>query len=358
MALRGLNSQYIAAEGSNAALLADRAEPLSNAEAAAMTADTLNGRSLRGWRVDWSSHAGVSFKAALRAGRQAGFRKADIVSLESERQPHEMAKDNLSWYLDDGRGVGIYRHVAELPPTHVLVENECAVLRPAASKADQTAEHFGNQPIYLPVVRDDVNNAALALAALERTHVVAGAARKTAPLFVADAAGTPLTCDDVDRMFSALASAALPAAAAKRRSFHSCRVFAASCHKAHDEPDEMIQALVRWRTAASLKIYARINPRDYAARVRRMSQTDVDSTISAHLPSICDSELHANIGPVVATLASGVDIADSCDIYESDGDDDDAAPPEEQSAQSPRRRLLTPALLAAPLARRHASAVR
>ena len=96
MALRGLNSQYIAAEGSNAALLADRAGPLSNAEAAAMTADTLNGRSLRGWRVDWSSHAGISFKAALRTGRQAGFRKADIVSLETERQPHEMAKDNLS----------------------------------------------------------------------------------------------------------------------------------------------------------------------------------------------------------------------------------------------------------------------
>ena len=330
MALRGLNSQYIAAEGSNAALLADRAEPLSNAEAAAMTADALDGRSLRGWRVDWSSHAGVSFKAALRAGRQAGFRKADIVSLETERQPHEMAKDNLSWYLDDGRGVGTYRHVAELPPAHVLVENECAVMRPAASKADPTAEHFGNQPIYLPVVRGDVNNAASALAVLERTDVVTGAARKTAPLFVADAAGTPLTCGDVDRMFGALAFAALPAAAARRRSFHSCRVFAASCHKAHDEPDEMIQALVRWRTSASLKIYARINPRDYAARVRRMSQTDVDSTISAHLPSICDSDLHANIGPVVATLASGVDIADSCDVYDSDDDDDETAPPEEQ----------------------------
>ena len=327
MALRGLNSQYIAAEGSNAALLADRAEPLNNAEAAAMTADSLDGRSLRGWRVDWSSHAGVSFKAALRAGRQAGFRKADIVSLESERQPHEMAKDNLSWYLDDGRGVGVYRHVAELPPAHALVDNECAVLRPAASKADPTAEHFGNQPIYLPVVRDDMNNAALALAALERTHVVTGADRKTAALFVADADGTPLTCDDVDRMFSALASAALPAAAAKRRSFHSCRVFAASCHKAHDESDEMIQALVRWRTSASLKIYARINPRDYAARVRRMSQTDVDSTISAHLPSICDSELHANIGPVVETLASGVDIADICEVYESDDDDEEPAPP-------------------------------
>ena len=80
----------------------------------------------------------------------------------------------------------------------------------------------------------------------------------------------------------------------------------------------MIQALCRWRTAASVKIYARINPRDYAARVRRMSQTDVDSTISAHLPSICDSELHANMGPVVNVLTSCTDVADTCDVYVSD----------------------------------------
>ena len=259
LALRGLKAQYIAAEGPNSALLAGRAEPLANAEAAAMTDGSLHGRSLRGWTADWRAHTGVSFKAALRTGRQAGFRKAGIESLDSERQAHEMARDNLSWYLDDGRGVGVYRHVAELPPTHILVENECAALRPAASKADQTAEHFGNQPIYLPVVKDDVNNAALALAELEHLNVVHGPARRTAPLFVADAAGTPLTCDDVDRIFNALAFATLPAAVARCRSFHSCRVFAASCHKAHDEPDEMVLALCRWRTAASLKIYARIN---------------------------------------------------------------------------------------------------
>ena len=61
LALRGLNAQYIATEGSSSALLADCAEPLANAEAAAVTADSLNGRSLRGWTVDWRSHAGVSF---------------------------------------------------------------------------------------------------------------------------------------------------------------------------------------------------------------------------------------------------------------------------------------------------------
>ena len=146
-------------------------------------------------------------KAALRTGRQAGFRKVGIVSLDSERQAHEVALGNLSWYLDDGRGVGVYRHVAELPPAHVLVENDCAVMRPAASKADKTAEPFGNPPIYLPAVKDDVNNAALALAELERLHVVHGADSRTAPLFVADAAGTPLSCGDVDRIFNALAFA-------------------------------------------------------------------------------------------------------------------------------------------------------
>ena len=129
LALRGLNAQYIAAEGSNSALLlAGRAEPRASAEAAAMTDGSLHGRSLRGWTVDWRAHAGVSFKAALRTGRQAGFRKAGIMSLDSERQAHEMARGNLSGCLDDGRGIGIYRHVAELPPTHVLVENECALL--------------------------------------------------------------------------------------------------------------------------------------------------------------------------------------------------------------------------------------
>ena len=97
----------------------------------------------------------------------------------------------------------------------------------------------------------------------------------------------------------------------------------------------MIQALVRWRTSASLKIYARINPRDYAARVRRMSQTNVDSTIAAHLPSICDSELHASMGPVMEALAGGKDISETCPIYESDEEDDGEPAPRATGACAP-----------------------
>jgi hypothetical protein len=53
-----------------------------------------------------------------------------------------------------------------------------------------------------------------------------------------------------------------------------------------------------------------------------MSQTDVDSMISAHLPSICDSELHANMGPIVNALTSGTDVADTFDTYVSDDEDE------------------------------------
>ena len=269
MAMRGLNAQFLREEGSNRALLAHRMEPLNNTEAIAMTSDELQGARLTRWTVDWNSLTGIAFKAGLRTARQAGTRKADIASLDDEKQPHEMGRDNLTWYLSDGSGG--YVHVSKLPTTHVLLDNECACLRPAASKADQTAEHFGNQLIYLPVIHDDPNDAALALAALERTHVVCGSARVQAPLLPADDRGNALTCDRICAIFDALAVAALGEQATSTRSFHGCRIFAACCHRANGEDDETIQALCRWRTSASLKIYARINPRDYAARVRRMS---------------------------------------------------------------------------------------
>ena len=149
-----------------------------------------------------------------------------------------MSRDNLTWYLSDGRGG--YRHVRELPPNHVLVDNECACLRPAASKADQTAQHFGNQLVYLPVIHSDVNNAALALAVLERDVVVNGTNRQQSPLLVGDARGGALTCGRIDQIFEALAFAALELAVAEKRSFHSCRIFAACCHRANGEDDARV----------------------------------------------------------------------------------------------------------------------
>ena len=90
--------------------------------------------------------------------------------LNERIETHEMARDNTTWYLADGQSG--YRHVSGLPAGHVvLVDIEFGCLRPATSKADQAAQNFGNQLVYLPVVHSDVNTAALALAELESARV-------------------------------------------------------------------------------------------------------------------------------------------------------------------------------------------
>ena len=321
MALKGLNNQYIAAEGHNGALLEERKEPLTNADAEKMLGVD-DGTPMPGWTVAWRSAAGISFRAGLCSGRHGGFRKADLASL-GEFVPHDMSRNNLTWYINLN-GDGNYVHVSDLPAGYRLRDGDCAVIRPGVSKADQSAATFGNHPVYLPFVSRDPCNAALALADLVFTFPCAHADRKTTPLLVCDEGGSPLTCDQIDRMFAALAVHALGKKRADELSFHSCRIFAACAHKANDEPDELVQALVRWKTTESLKIYARINPMDYAARVRAMVATDVDSRIASRLPQLDDDQLHKQIKAVLTKLTNGADISDVLpdDNEMSDAEDD------------------------------------
>ena len=99
MALRGLNAQFIREEGSNAALLEERKEPLNNEECAALLA-VPSGTICRRFTVNWDSTEMKSFKAGLLTGRQSGMRKADLASLDEVKEAHEMSRDNLTWYLD------------------------------------------------------------------------------------------------------------------------------------------------------------------------------------------------------------------------------------------------------------------
>ena len=70
-----------------------------------------------------------------------------------------MARANLTWYIDVNNN-GTFQHVAELPDGYQPKDGDCAVLRPAVSKADQSAEAFGNMPVYLPFIVNDPCNAA------------------------------------------------------------------------------------------------------------------------------------------------------------------------------------------------------
>ena len=80
------------------------------------------------------------------------------------------------------------------------------------------------------------------------------------------------------------------------------------------------------------------NPRDYAARVRRMSSTDVDSTLAANLPVLDDSALHADFTNMIGPLENGRVIADTCDVHEESDDEDGGAASGRPPARAARQR--------------------
>ena len=50
----------------------------------------------------------------------------------------------------------------------------------------------------------------------------------------------------------------------------------------------LIQALARWSSEESLKVYARLNPSDYAAWITKASTQRTDSTTARHMPPLID----------------------------------------------------------------------
>lgn len=328
LALKGLNNQFLRTEGQDA-LIEERKEPLGNSDCVKML-NVPDGTAAPGWHVDRSSIAGVCFDAALTTGRQSAFRKADLLSLEAFEFA-DMSRENLSWRL--GNGTQNFTIVPSLPVGYQLQDGDAAVIRPPPSKADPTAQIFGNQPVYLPFMSDDLCNAAAHLAKLE-VAIPRPTDRQLVPLFVCDTEFNPLDCGHADRMFHALAVAALGKRRAAEVSFHSCRVEHACALLANGAGDATIQALARWSTAESLKIYARLSPADYMAWVRKASRTQTESTLAHNIakygrapPPTDDAQLHRDMASFAAPLNSGTDIAETMDVYESDDDDADAPPP-------------------------------
>ena len=139
----------------------------------------------------------------------------------------------------------------------------------------------------LPVELSDPINAASWLKRPELALPCPGAARRTRALFVEDTKSlTPLSHATVDRYLSRLLRAFLPPAEAAKYSFHSFRVGLACALLAAGCPPATIQALARWRSDESLKIYARLNPSDYASWVSKALLQRTDSATTRGLPTL------------------------------------------------------------------------
>ena len=117
-----------------------------------------------------------------------------------------------------------------------------------------------------------------------------------------DANLTPLRHSTVDTFLEHLLRLHFGADAVKY-SFHSFRIgFACALLAAGCDPFT-IQALARWRSVESLRIYARMNPDVYAGWITKAYAQRASSTSTANLPTIDNHDAIAQYRALSGVIA-------------------------------------------------------
>ena len=113
--------------------------------------------------------------------------------------------------------------------------------------------------------------------------------RHMVPLISADNR-QPLAAGQLDRMLQLILGRVVGKANASKYSWHSARIYLACSLLAAGASVAQIQALCRWQTEDSLRVYARLNPGSYDKLLTRAASADVLSVSVASLPPL-SSEL-------------------------------------------------------------------
>ena len=333
-----LNREYIDAHGWEA-LQVDRVAPLTNDLIAGMiTAPAIAGDGVEAvmGRALWATLA------------QTGFRKAEVsLSAGATFGPADLTRHNIRWRIG---GV----EVADPTPDQLqgLRDGDLCIIIPPRSKCDQFGLEWGQSPIYLRFSHDAPICAARALRDVELALPRHGRQDREATALFTTADGAPITSQAVDKLFkSCLASAGVPPGSAARYSPHSFRRYLACALKAQGVADSTIQALLRWKTAESLKLYSFLSDESYADLVDSAGSADVSSVRTNALPraELLDaaSSFHNARADLSAAARAAEATEPSDDVIDgeaasssSSGSDADRQqpPPEPTPAPPPRRK--------------------
>lgn len=104
--------------------------------------------------------------------------------------------------------------------------------------------------------------------------------------------GKPFTHHFLDRALKAwLISTGMTAAQSALYSWHSARAYLASAMIAANRDPHVVQALLRWQSVDSIRVYACLNPAAYAAHLQAAEAATVAGIRGAHAPLIDSMDL-------------------------------------------------------------------
>lgn len=281
--VKALTLEYKQMHGFDA-LLEKRKEPIRDLEFAHLLA-LPPGMRLGPFVYHPDSRFGLTWRALHQVLNHSGFRKGEW-AVSRHGAATLMTFAQLAWQLN-----GVVTKAALTAVQRALISGgkvvAYAIIFPVPSKCDPDGSAFCNKGIPFPVAPTDPECAGTLLLRLEA--LVQPQDRRAVPLF-SDEAGGALVGSDMDRALHDALALYNPRVAATR-SWHSYRIRLASKLRAARSlsgapaySDDVIQALLRWKTPASLQIYARYNTATYAAILRSVSDEDITSIQYANLP--------------------------------------------------------------------------
>ena len=190
----------------------------------------------------------------------------------------------------------------------MVSKRDRVTVRVGPSKADADGTIFGPNLITSLYNTDNPMSFAVAIVDYELAFPCRGGDRNKAWLFTPD--GTARWSGSaIDATLADVMAAKLTPAQRVQKTFHSKRVWVATGLKGLPSPssDGEVQALVRWSSVESLRVYARMN-HDYQARRRdELLAATVESVNATALPQIDGVEEVAH----AQQLADALDLTDA-----------------------------------------------
>ena len=272
-ALHSMNLEFIMQYGPTA-LSPRRAAPFTNAMLEAMLNCSDCMQLSRGSEVDFSSFEGLNLRTFCALARCTGMRKSELVS---NGDTNALRLDNVA-YIISGTVV--------LRPTQSQLESltlgDYMVLTPPPSKSDPFGVVWGSLPIYVAFRDTNANAARLVAQILKQRQGDLG----SSPL-LCRTPGSPFTHSFLDRVLKKLlVHVGVSESQARLYSWHSARAYLACALMAADRSPETIQAICRWQSADSLRVYAALNPATYAGHIEAAERATVAGIRGAHIPLI------------------------------------------------------------------------
>jgi hypothetical protein len=287
-----LKKQYIALHGPEG-LMPKRREPFSGDMVDRMLGapNGLKFGSRSNPLLRWDSWLGINLAAAIAVSRAGGFRLAEIALAPDENfDASRMSRASLFFIL----GGTLLRHPSA-EQLHAASDGDQAGLLVGVAKNDQFVEHFGPHPLFFTLNMRNPNCPARRLITLELSCPIVASSRRSTPLFSMTPSFEPMRQSFLRKALRALLLWFLSPEQADWYSWHSFRVGLACALLAAGAPDSIILALCRWRSTASLRIYARLNREVYGQWLDNADGQSLSSVQGANLPQLPGSLPIANI---------------------------------------------------------------